>query len=91
MPDTLVSDGEQADKTFESATLPMPRAQREQRVATLSAQIKEWKAPEGFDDGSSKHPDPKQYYNGKPLALLDLEKLGIDMGKLGMKIETTER
>jgi hypothetical protein len=67
----------QADKSFGRETLPSWRAQRDLRAATLSAQLQTWKAPEGFDDGSSKHPDPRQFYNGQALGLLDTKKLGM--------------
>ena len=90
-PDAPVSDREQADKSFESVTRPVRSAEREQQVASIVAQLSEWKAPEGFDDGSSNHPDPRQYYRGPPLALLDLQKLGIDPENLGTETETPER
>ncbi|KAL8977581.1 MAG: hypothetical protein Q9177_006605 [Variospora cf. flavescens] len=67
----------QADKSFGRVTLKTWRSQRSHRMDELAAKLKEWKAPEGFDDGSSKHPDPKQYYTGQPLAVLDATKLGL--------------
>ncbi|KAF1989496.1 hypothetical protein K402DRAFT_418749 [Aulographum hederae CBS 113979] len=65
------------DKLFGKETLPSWRAERIQCVAKLSSKIKAYKAPEDFDDGLSNHPDPRQYYNGPPIGILDLEKLGI--------------
>ena len=67
----------QVDKTFGRATLPKWNAERLQRMNTLVAKLKEWKAPEGFDDGTSKYPDPRQYYTGDSIDFDDMKKLGM--------------
>ncbi|EHK99037.1 hypothetical protein M7I_5122 [Glarea lozoyensis 74030] len=65
-------------QTDRQAILPRDSPTRDERRKTLIAQLKAWEAPEDFDNGSSNHPDPRQFYNGPPLALLDLQKLGLN-------------
>ncbi|KAH6633270.1 hypothetical protein C7974DRAFT_168559 [Boeremia exigua] len=50
------------------------RNTRNQRVA---ARIKEWSPPMNFEDGRLGQPDPKNFYNGKPLGAVDQAKMGI--------------
>ena len=52
--------------------------QRDQRRARILAKLEAWKAPEGFDDGTSNYPDPRQFYNGPAIGLLDMEKLDME-------------
>ena len=72
-----VSRCKQVDKSFGRETLPKWRAQRQERLTTISAQLENWKAPEGFDDGTSNYPDPRQYYLGDAIDFDDMKKLGI--------------
>ncbi|KAF1840870.1 uncharacterized protein K460DRAFT_359420 [Cucurbitaria berberidis CBS 394.84] len=67
----------QVDKAFGRETLPSWNKQREQRRATVVAQLKAWVPPEGFDDGSSSHQLP--FYNGPPRCILDAKKLGLNL------------
>lgn len=61
-----------ADRKFGPVTMKSWRAQRQERHDTLSARLSAWEPPNGFGDGSSQYPKPKQYYNGKTLLALDL-------------------
>ncbi|KAL6706508.1 hypothetical protein ACN47E_005447 [Coniothyrium glycines] len=69
----------QADKTFGRETLPSWNKQREQRRAKIIAQLKAWVPPPGFDDGSSSHQPPTQYYTGPPRCMIDSEKYGLNL------------
>jgi hypothetical protein len=69
----------QVDKAFGRETLPSWNKQREQRRATIVAQLKAWVPPQGFDDGSSSHQPPTKYYTGPPLCILDAKKLGLNL------------
>ncbi len=72
-----ISRCKQADKSFGRQTVKTWTKQRFDRMSDLSGQLSKWKAPKGFDDGSLKHPDPRQYYTGPPLGSVDLKKLGL--------------
>jgi hypothetical protein len=74
-----VSRCKQVDKTFGKETLPSWNKQREQRRATIVAQLKAWVPPPGFDDGSSSHQHPRQFYTGPPRCFLDAKKLGLNL------------
>ncbi|KAJ4301892.1 hypothetical protein N0V90_003988 [Kalmusia sp. IMI 367209] len=69
----------QVDKNFGKETLPSWNKQREQRRATIVAQLKAWVPPQGFDDGSSSHQHPKKFYTGTPRCILDAKKLGLNL------------
>lgn len=69
----------QVDKTFGKETLPSWNKQREQRRATVVTQLKAWVPPQGFDDGSSSHQHPQQFYTGTPRCILDAKKLGYNL------------
>jgi hypothetical protein len=69
----------QVDKAFGRETLPSWNKQREQRRATIVAQLKAWVPPPGFDDGSSSHQPPTQYYTGPPRCMIDAKKLGLNL------------
>jgi hypothetical protein len=64
------------DKAFGRATLPSWNKEREQRRATVVAKLKAWVPPQGFDDGSSSHQPPTQFYTGEPLCFSDAKRLG---------------
>lgn len=68
-----------ADKSFGKETLPSWNKQREQRRATVIAQLEAWVPPPEFDDGSSSHQHPQQFYTGPPRCMLDAKKLGINL------------
>jgi hypothetical protein len=69
----------QVDKAFGRETLPSWNKQREERRATVLAQLRAWVLPPGFDDGSSSHQPPTQFYTGPPRCILDGKKLGLDL------------
>ncbi|KAJ4354590.1 uncharacterized protein N0V89_006327 [Didymosphaeria variabile] len=69
----------QVDKKFGKETLPSWNKEREQRRATIVPQLKAWVPPPGFDDGSSSHQSPEQFYTGPPRCVLDAKKLGLNL------------
>ena len=71
-----ISRCKEAVPSFPKTTLKPWIAERDARLKSTIEKLKQWKPPPGFDDGSSKHPDPRKYYSGPSIAEIDLETLG---------------
>ena len=76
-----ISRCREADKSFGRVTLKEWRKQRENRRATIAKKLAEWKPPKNSHEESTRHPNPRKFYTGRPLAIVDAEKLGLKLNK----------
>lgn len=70
------------DAKFGQVTLPKWRTEENDRHKTVVELLSKWEAPKNFEDGSSRCGKPSAFFpSDVSLAKLDMEKMGIKVGK----------